>query len=120
MYMNTQTYELKSVLDCSDVPTNFCVLDDAIAPAIRLLNVHGYTTAFCCAGHFNESYLPPIAYIQFAFGGITPEQLPDGWIYAHDGQMEHVFAARSPESFNEELSTTMDLLATWAQRLPFV
>ena len=111
MYITKNGY--KEILS----PSEGCIeVDDHIGPAIIELNRKGYRTAFSCSGHANSGHSPEIAYIQFEFGGITPEILPDGWNWAFDGQMEYRYEVAT----DEEISATMKALALWAAALPDV
>ena len=49
-YIDKRTFEIySSITDLKDDSVFEC--DDAIAPVIRILNLKGYTTTFCCSGH---------------------------------------------------------------------
>jgi hypothetical protein len=53
-------------------------LDELIAPAIIVLNKKGYTTKYCCSGHWYENY--SYMYIYFNDWVLLPEKLPDGFV----------------------------------------
>lgn len=72
MYMDLESYKLRH-----DYASNHVELDDLIAPTIQLLNQKNYITSACCSGHAND--VEPMGYIQFDFGEMTPEVLPEGW-----------------------------------------
>lgn len=115
MYIDIHSFEM-----CDHyVPCSFEV-DDEIAGAISTLNKKGFHTAFCCAGHASEECFSSCAYIQFEFGGITPEILPEGWIWEEDGQMEYVYSSDTKEGLAEEIKRVMRELLIWAQQLPEV
>ena len=109
MYITKNGY--KEILS----PSEGCIeVDDLIGPAIMTLNRKGYYTAFSCSGHAESGHSPEIAYIQFEFGGITPETLPDGWEWVCDGQMEHQYE----KATEEEITAVMNDLSSWATELP--
>ena len=96
----------------------WCEIDDAIAEPVSLLNKKGYRTAFCCSGHADSGHNPEVAYIQFEFGGITPETLPDGWYWESDGQMEYVYDTADPKELEKTIIKVMKNLLIWANDLP--
>lgn len=112
MYIRSDTFELSSCKtdDCFEV-------DDAIAEIIVVLNRKGYRTAFCCSGHPDAGHDPEVAYIQFEFGGITPETLPDGWYWESDGQMEYVYDTADPKALEKTIIKVMKNLLMWAYDL---
>ena len=111
MYMDEKTFEL------SAEPMKHGVqIDDLIAPTIQILNLKGYRTAWCCSGHVREGF--DSAYIQFEFGGITPEELPDGWFWEEDGHMLYQYESCSPDDLSREIAEVMDKLFNWAESLP--
>lgn len=111
MYMDEKTFEL------SDKPMEHGVqIDDLIAPTIQILNLKGYRTAWSCSGHVREGF--DCAYIQFEFGEITPEELPDGWFWEEDGHMQCQYVSSSPDDLNSEIEEVMDTLFKWAKSLP--
>lgn len=107
MFIRNGTYEIMF----HPIEDGFEV-DDPIAPAISILNGKGYRTAFCCCGHADMGR--SIAYIQFDFGGITPEYLPLGWYWVCDSQMEYNY-----ENVTQTLiESVMSELTAWAASLP--
>ncbi len=49
-FIDTRTFDI--FFDINDSDKDFVFeCDDAIAPAIRILNLKGYTTTYCCGGH---------------------------------------------------------------------
>ena len=111
MYMNEKTFEL------STEPIEHGVqIDDLIAPTIQTLNLKGYRTAWCCSGHAEKGF--GSAYIQFEFGEITPEELPDGWYWEEDGHMQYQYVSFSPNDLTQEISEVMNELLKWAESLP--
>lgn len=93
-------------------------IDKMILPAIKLLNAKGYVTSACCSGHANSGHNPEIAYIQFGFGEVTPEYLPDGWQWVCDGQMEYVYTETEENRLGAEIDSVMGKLLSWAASLP--
>ena len=111
MYMDEETFEL------SAEPMKHGVqIDDLIAPTIQTLNLKGYKTAWSCSGHVREGF--DSAYILFWFGEITPEELPDGWIWVEDGHMVYQYESCSPDGLCREIAEVMDDLFEWAKALP--
>ena len=113
MYINKQTFEVTAFQT-----ENSFQVDDAIADIIRDLNVKGYKTAFCCSGHSKSMYRPEVAYIEFQFGEITPECLPDGWQWVHDGHMECVYKSTNSDDLEKEIKATMREAKRWVKSLP--
>jgi len=109
--MNSKTYELCQYPDSGHVK-----LDDLIAPTIQLLNLKNYITSACCSGHADRD--PDCAYIQYDFGEMTPEILPDGWFWDGDGQMYYEYTSLTREERKKEIRDTMRRLYYWAQSLP--
>jgi len=91
-------------------------VDDLIAPTIQLLNQKNYITAGCCSGH--AEYNPCEGYIQYDFGEMTPETLPDGWFWKEDGGMFFECGSKSYEEQERRIGEIMDALYKWAQGLP--
>lgn len=111
MYMNEKIFELSS-----EPMEHGVQIDDLIAPTIQILNLKGYITAWCCSGHVREGF--DSAYIQFEFGGITPEELPSGWFWEEDGHMLYQYESCSPDDLSREIAEVMDTLSKWAESLP--
>ena len=111
MYMNEMTFDLSTEPIAHGVQ-----IDDLIATTIQTLNLKGYRTAWCCSGHMRENF--DSAYIQFEFGGITPEELPDGWVWEEDGHMLYQYESCSPDDLSREIAEVMDKLFNWAESLP--
>lgn len=111
MYMNIRSFEL---LDHPE--RGYVKVDDLIAPAIRLLNLKNYITSACCSGH--SRLVPEYAYIQYDFGEMTPERLPDGWFWDGDGQMYFEYLSQPGPEREQEIRKTMNALYEWAQDLP--
>lgn len=58
--------------ECSDWPKKVNQIDAGLCTTIKILNKKGYTTLFCCEGHYNDSYGAYIsAYLYFR------EPIPD-------------------------------------------
>lgn len=95
-------------------------IDKAILPAITLLNEKGYATSACCSGHADSGHNPEIAYIQFGFGEITPETLPDGWIWVANDQMEYTYSSVDTNELDKEIENVVNALFLWAKELPCV
>lgn len=114
-YMNRITFEITA--DCPrDNTLDFYEIDDAIASSIRLLNLKGYRTAWCCSGHADI----PQAYIQFYFAETYPwdiTDLPSGWS-AEENQMDYEYKSTSPQDLEQEIATVMTTLEQWGKALP--
>ncbi len=111
MYMDPKTYELQL-----NKTQGLVEVDDLIAPAIQLLNQKNYITSACCSGHAGD--LPVIGYIQFDFGEMTPETLPNGWYWDGDGLMYYDYISHTVQVQEQEIRDTMRKLYEWAQSLP--
>lgn len=88
------------------------MIDELILPAIQILNDRGYHTTASCSGHVDKGY--QCAYIQFAWGEITPETLPEGWRWAEDGLMEYMY---QNDFNNDDIEIVMLSLCEWAKTL---
>lgn len=100
-----------------DPRTKYIEVDDLIAPTIQMLNNKGYVTTACCSGH-NEEF-SRYAYIQYDFGGITPEVLPEKWYWTDNGQqMEYAYDTAIGLNRLEEIEQVMSGLYCWACKLP--
>jgi len=96
-------------------------IDALICPAIQTLNQKGYITSACCCGHEEDLlYMDRTrAYIQFDFGMITPEYLPEGWFWTdHGQQMEYIYQCQDPDLLGGEAAAVMEQLSSWADSLP--
>lgn len=111
MYMNLKTFELRH-----DYKNAYVEVDDLIAPSIQLLNQKNYITSACCSGHIEED--PSCAYIQFDFGEMTPEVLPEGWYWEEDGLMYYEYLSTEKKQLEMEIHDTMRKLYEWAWGLP--
>jgi len=78
-YMNKETFEI--VEKSLQINENCLIIDDAIVPAIQILNRKGYFTNECCAGHpfKGAEYKKRRCYVVFEKGVLLPF-LPDGFI----------------------------------------
>ena len=113
MYINKDTFEITNSSDIGSFQ-----VDDLIAEVIQKLNIKGYRTAFCCSGHYDSKYRPERAYIEFQFGEITPEYLPNGWCWEHDGHMEYKYVSTDAGELKEEISSIMEKARQWVDTLP--
>lgn len=95
-------------------------IDKMILPAIKLLNAKGYVTSACCFGHTDSGHIPEIAYIQFGFGEMTPETLPDGWRWTANDLMEYTYTSTEAIELTNEIDVVMKELLEWAGTLQFV
>lgn len=116
----------KSLKPLNDGEYNFCPksscigeiveVDEMILPVIRILNLKGYKTKFCCGGHPEKKN--PNAYILFDFD-YRPKTIPEG--FEEDGH----YAIRS--NFKEsgyyintkKIFEHMYNLMEWAISLPY-
>ena len=114
--MDISTYEVQE-----DPFQGAIEIDALIYPAIQELNRKGYITSACCCGHEKDFLLGDscCAYIQFDFGEITPENLPDGWHWIdHGQQMEYEYSRQDGAGIQQEINMVMSRLAVWAAELP--
>ena len=102
-------------------PKSSCIgeiveVDEMILPVIRILNLKGYRTKFCCSGHPEKK--KPNGYILFDFG-YRPKTIPAGF------EEEGRYAIRS--NFEEsgyyintkKILEDMYALMEWAISLPY-
>lgn len=74
-YMDKNTFRIYDQLSENENENDFFEVDELIAPIIRILNLKGYLTEFCCSGHFDpidEDEQYPATYIAFKAGIIIP------------------------------------------------
>lgn len=50
-YFNPNTYEIYAGSNIDGFLDGFVEIDEVIAPLIRILNLRGYKTEYCCSGH---------------------------------------------------------------------
>ena len=103
--------------------SRFADIDETLIPAIVTLNQKGYTTRFCCAGHFWSPL--PNCYIAFDKEIILPF-LPDGYEVDIDYDTEesdiivirHEFTEKSVADTAFAINDNARLLLQWAEALP--
>lgn len=122
MDTTTKVYLDLSTNEVYESPSFGCIeIDALICPAIQDLNRKGYITSACCCGHDEDlRYMESNhAYIQFDFGGITPEHLPLGWYWTDNGQqMEYEYQSQEEKALHMEIISVIDRLKAWAAKLP--
>lgn len=132
---------------CSDNVSYFDV-DDSIFDIIKVLNLKGYTTTYCCGGHVNVDQLvdkfPPNLYIKFtrdAFDSLT--NIPDFlekerstciiryyvninnhiiWkpnIPKRNQNVEELITSDVIESCEKDLKQKRSIIALWVNELPY-
>ena len=120
------------------VPDGYFEIDEAIAPAIQVLNRKGYLTKMCCAGHSLVDWLvwdgnghwgvkvAPYSYITFKEGIFLPD-LPPGFVGEDDGDdsRTNLTITKRYRNFDKDIFgrsrdilETMERLYKWALGLP--
>jgi hypothetical protein len=94
-------------------------IDEALLPAISLLNTKGYITEFCCSGHFWDEVWQD-SYILFR-SDITLPNLPKGFHYDLPLSISCIRKTFDCDNIfdlqKEVLSSALDVLE-WAKSLP--
>ena len=128
--------------------TSYFDVDDSIFDIIKVLNLKGYTTTYCCGGHVNIDQLidkfPPNLYIKFtreAFDSLT--NIPDFlekerstcivryyvninnhiiWkpnIPKRNQNIEELITPDVIESCEKDLRQKRSIIALWVNELPY-
>ena len=82
MLVCTKCWERKEDCKCNNQLD--CVeIDDKIYPAIKKLNLLGYTTIFCCEGHTDNGTIQSYIYFKCNTDDKMFDNLPEGWYYEY-------------------------------------
>lgn len=103
---------------CRLYPYYLIQVDRMILPIVRILNMKGYQTVSCCAGHLTSK---GNIHVQFAEAFDFPVQIPSGSTYwkvkrAVDFGLLH---DPSDESYLEHQKAALERLREWAEALPY-
>lgn len=95
-------------------------VDELLIPTIQILNDKGYTTKFCCSGHYTDQH--PNGYIMFEDGVELP-YIPEGFIKDNDYNnttIRSTLSSTKPtfEDFKVICDNAKTLL-DWAISLPY-
>lgn len=93
-------------------------LDELMIPIIKILNQKGYTTKFCCSGHYpgyNRTYIMFEDYIKIP-------SLPNGF-YFDNSDANVVIRSKTPFSESDmsdfyEICDRIKTLTKWGEELP--
>ena len=94
-------------------------VDELLVPTIKILNDKGYTTKFCCSGHYDSQH--PNGYISFEYWVELPS-VPKGFMLDEDGDgitIRTILPYETPTI--EDFKTICDnakILLDWAISLP--
>lgn len=111
--------------DFAFCPKSNCIgkiveVDELLLPTIKILNEKGYTTKYCCSGHWSGQL--PNGYIMFD-EGIDVPNLPKGFIREVSGidsiTIRSDMARRKP-TLNDfkKICDNAKVLVDWADNLP--
>lgn len=97
-------------------------VDELMLPTIRLLNLKGYMTDFCCSGHWTEHYVS--SYVKFYeldedTKDYLQSNLPDPWYFDEDAIRVNndYFSESTPLDKFIKLCEVNILLYKWAEEL---
>lgn len=104
---------------CGDM--NLVEIDDLILPIIKLLNIKGYITSFCCSSHSYESDSHCAnTYIAFE-DDYFPKIIPKGFKVEVNTPMcirKYYKEGLNDYQLHKEICKTMIELMKWAEKLP--
>ena len=116
---------------CGDI--NLVEIDDLILPIIKLLNMKGYMTVYCCSSHSYELKQRPNTYISFK-KECLPDIVPEGFVledekwckenrYSNFDSKESICIRKNYNEdldeyeLHQEICKTMITLLDWAEEL---
>jgi hypothetical protein len=97
-------------------------IDELLLPTIRMLNQKGYTTSYCCSGHFSEGK-EAAGYITFAIDNTTKmcRSLPKGFKVDPDPpigvHLRWEFQEADECALHRAILKRSSELLSWAERL---
>ena len=94
-------------------------VDELLVPTIKILNDKGYTTKFCCSGHYDSQH--PNGYIKFEYWVKLP-YIPKGFVLDEDNDgitIRTILPCETPtlEDF-KAICDNAKILLDWAISLP--
>lgn len=103
---------------CQDYPWYLIQVDKAIADIIRTLNLKGYTTSACCAGHAEDSSSISL-YVAFENEHYF-SSIPEGFEYSKLGRSLSIDMPRkqSKEEYLDKQEMALKKLQVWSDELP--
>ena len=103
---------------CQEYPWYLIQVDTAIVPIIRILNLKGYVTSACCAGHAEDSSSISM-YIAFEKEHCF-SSLPEGFVYSKLGKSISMDMPReqTKEEYLDKQEIALELLQIWSDELP--
>lgn len=121
-FSNLNINELSEYVWCPK--TNCCgtliEIDELLIPTVKILNGKGYTTKYCCSGHYTGQH--PRSYIMFS-EGIDVPYLPKGFkkkAFNDCITLESKSILRKP-TFKDfyQICDNAKILLKWANSLPY-
>ena len=104
---------------CSNYPYFLVQIDTLIVPVIRTLNIKGYITSACCAGHIDQDNCTSI-HIAFREEHYFGNSIPEGAVYSREARMVR-FDGLDKLSAEERIiyqAESIEKLNAWADKLP--
>lgn len=128
VYINKDTFEIyENLIGYENELDNYFECDEFIAYTIMLLNIKGYKTNYCCAGHIyperqrykgNEVLVYFNTYISFE-DVYNFESIPDGFYLSRDKKSLHADFedVNFSEDRKEQILEALENLYLWASLL---
>lgn len=92
-------------------------IDELMIEPIRILNLKGYSTQFCCSGHAFSPDRKTFGYIKFHSFVELPESVPDGWTKDGDSIKYCIEPTNDVIELRKLINKKIEVLLDWAINL---
>ncbi len=118
-YLKINDYDNSAYCPKTSCTGELIEVDELILPTIKILNMKGYLTKYCCSGHWSDQH--PQGYIMFQ-DGIDIPYLPNGFSKELNGDNVTIrsnMPLRKPTiSDFKRICDRAKVLVNWANKLP--